>query len=210
MDKKVKETYACEGVVVAVGANASPDQTFRSDDDTDVAEQVQKASPSPVPPGPPTPPVVPYDEEEEADYSRFTPRRKALFTLILSLCAVLAPFASTGCLTAVPDIAATFNTTGSVINVSNGLFTGAMGISSFFWGSLGSYAGRRIVIRGSIITFFAFSLGCALAPNLAAFYAFRFLSGFSGTGMMVAGPAVIGDLYRPVSLSSPFPLSFCH
>jgi hypothetical protein len=139
---------------------------------------------------------------DEAIYDRFSRGRKRAFVAILSFCAILSPISSTGSLTAVPDIAAAFYTTGSVINISNGLYTAAMGLSAFLWGALSTLAGRRLVLLSSVISFFAFSLGTALAPNLAAFFAFRTLSGFGGTGLLVTGPGCIGDLYKPVGLLS--------
>jgi hypothetical protein len=141
----------------------------------------------------------PVSEPDESIYDRFSSRQKTGFTIILSLCGILVPIASTACLTAVPEIAIQFQSTGDVINISNGLFSGAMGISSFFWGSLGIFGGRRIVLRCGLVSFFGFSLGCALAPNLAAFFAFRILSGLSGTALIICGPGIIGDLYKPVS-----------
>lgn len=170
---------------VVVGPdNVLPPQVLSSqinDTDLEVAEQ------------------TPLNEDDDSMYNRFSSRRKALFSFILALCGILAPLATTGCLTAVPDIARTFHTSGSIINVSNGLYTGAMGISAFIWGVTSSLSGRKVVLLSSVTSFFFFSLGCALSPNLAAFFAFRTLSGFSGTGLLVCGPAVIGDLYKPVS-----------
>ncbi|ETS75759.1 hypothetical protein PFICI_12703 [Pestalotiopsis fici W106-1] len=141
-----------------------------------------------------------HEEQQAGDeviYDRFSRRKKRAFVAILSFCAILSPISSTGSLTAVPDIAAAFHTTGSVINISNGLYTAAMGLSAFLWGSLSTLAGRRLVLLSSVISFFAFSLGTALSPNLAAFFAFRTLSGFGGTGLLVTGPGCIGDLYKP-------------
>ena len=169
--------------IVVEDDKSRPSQLLSPINDTDVEVAEQRA----------------FDDGDDPIYYRFTSRRKALFSFILALCGILAPIATTGCLTAVPEIAATFHTTGSIINVSNGLYTGAMGISAFIWGVTSSLSGRKVVLLSSVISFFFFSLGCALSPNLAAFFAFRTLSGFSGTGLLVCGPAVIGDLYKPVS-----------
>jgi MFS family permease len=135
---------------------------------------------------------------DEALYDRFSQRRKTVIVAILSFCAILSPISSTGSLTAVPEIATSFRTTGSIINISNGLYTAAMGISAFLWGSLSTLGGRRVVLLSSVISFFLFSLGTALSPNLGAFFAFRTLSGFGGTGLLVTGPGCIGDMYKPV------------
>lgn len=50
----------------------------------------------------------------------------------------------------------------------------------------------------SAMLFTAFSIGTALAPNLAAFFVFRILTAFQGTVFLIVGSAVIGDIYKPV------------
>lgn len=42
-----------------------------------------------------------------------------------------------------------------------------------------------------------FSIATALAPNLAAFYAFRVLTAFQGVSFLVVGSISIGDIYEP-------------
>lgn len=144
--------------------------------------------------------VVKTVTDDDNVYDRFSRGQKRVFVAILSFCAILSPISSMGSLTAVPEIADAFGTTGSVINISNGLYTAAMGLSAFLWGALSTLSGRRIVLLASVVSFFLFSLGTALSPNLSAFFTFRTLSGFGGTGLLVTGPGVIGDLYRPVSM----------
>jgi MFS family permease len=50
----------------------------------------------------------------------------------------------------------------------------------------------------SLVLFFAFSIGTALAPNLAAFFIFRLLTAFQGTCLLIVGASVIGDMFKPV------------
>jgi MFS family permease len=52
---------------------------------------------------------------------------------------------------------------------------------------------------GSAALFTGFSIGTALAPNLASFFVFRILTAFQGTAFLIIGSAVIGDIYKPVS-----------
>jgi hypothetical protein len=51
----------------------------------------------------------------------------------------------------------------------------------------------------SAALFTGFSIGTALAPNLASFFIFRILTAFQGTAFLIIGSAVIGDIYKPVS-----------
>lgn len=72
-----------------------------------------------------------------------------------------------------------------------------MGISPCFYGPYGTIYGRKWVSVVSAALFTAFSIGTALAPNLAAFFVFRILTAFQGTAFLVIGSAVIGDIYKP-------------
>ncbi len=49
--------------------------------------------------------------------------------------------------------------------------------------------------------FVAFSVGSAVAPNLASFFIFRMLTAFQGTCLLIVGASVIGDIFRPVRIS---------
>lgn len=90
-------------------------------------------------------PVVSYIEPDDAIYDRLSLTRKHVITAILSLCGFLAPISSTTVLAAVPEVAATYNTTGTIINLSNALYMVFMGISPILWGPLGQTYGRRWV-----------------------------------------------------------------
>jgi hypothetical protein len=90
-------------------------------------------------------PVDPYFEAGDDIYNRFPHFRKIIITAVLSFCGFLAPISSTTVLSAVPEVAETFNTNGSIINLSNALYLIFMGISPMFWGPMGQIYGRRPV-----------------------------------------------------------------
>ncbi|EUC29512.1 hypothetical protein COCCADRAFT_106359 [Bipolaris zeicola 26-R-13] len=134
-------------------------------------------------------------------YNKFSNSRKLIIVAVVSFCSFLAPISSTTVLSAVPEVAATFHTDGSIINVSNALYMLFMGLSPCFYGPYGNIYGRKWVSVTSAALFTAFSIGTALAPNLAAFFVFRILTAFQGTAFLVIGSAVIGDIYKPVSIT---------
>lgn len=143
---------------------------------------------------------APHFEHHEAGdeiYERFPHHRKVIIVSIVSFCSFLAPISSTTVLAAVPEVAAYYNTTGTIINVSNAIFQLFMGLSPMFWGPIGQVYGRRWAQIGSAILFTAFSIGTALAPNLASFFIFRVLTAFQGTSFLIIGSSCIGDIYRP-------------
>jgi hypothetical protein len=78
-------------------------------------------------------------------YNRFSARRKMIIVAAMSFCSFLAPVSSTTVLSAVPEVAATFDTDGSVINISNALYMLFMGISPCFYGPYSNIYGRKWV-----------------------------------------------------------------
>jgi multidrug resistance protein len=135
--------------------------------------------------------------DDDEIYNKFSLRRKNIIVAVLSFCSFLAPVSSTTVLSAVPEVAATYNCDGSIVNISNALYMVFMGVSPMFYGPFGNIYGRRWISFSSAALFFAFSIGTALAPNLAAFFIFRILTAFQGTAFLVVGSSVIGDIYKP-------------
>jgi multidrug resistance protein len=144
-------------------------------------------------------PTVQYVATGDNDviYNRFSHGRKMVIVAVVSFCSFLAPISSTTVLSAVPEVAETFNTDGSIINISNALYMLFMGLSPCFYGPYGNIYGRKWVSVASATLFTGFSIGTALAPNLASFFVFRILTAFQGTAFLVIGSAVIGDIYKP-------------
>ncbi|KAJ5155573.1 hypothetical protein N7492_008376 [Penicillium capsulatum] len=140
---------------------------------------------------------VEFKEDDAEVYLRFSPARKVVILIVLSICSFLAPVSSTTVLSAIPEVAETFHSTESVLNGSNALYMAFMGIAAPFWGSFSQVWGRRPIFLVSGSLFVVFSLATALAPNLAAFYIFRVLTAFQGTSFLVVGSTAVGDIYEP-------------
>lgn len=88
-----------------------------------------------------------FVEVPDAIYDRIPNRRKLVIVALLSYCSFLAPISSTTVLSATPEVAAEFNTTGSIIDVTNALYMLFMGISPIVWGPFSEVWGRRMVRR---------------------------------------------------------------
>ena len=93
-----------------------------------------------------------FREPDAEQYLRFSPARKVFMVAIISFCSFLAPISSTSILSAIPEVASTYNTTGSIINASNALYIAFMGIASPFWGPISQVWGRRPVSSNSSST----------------------------------------------------------
>ncbi|KAL3468950.1 major facilitator superfamily domain-containing protein [Aspergillus californicus] len=131
------------------------------------------------------------------EFNRFSSKRKAVMVVIIAWTGLLSPMASTSVLSAIPNVAETYNTSGSVIGISNALYLVFMALSPCFWGPWCQTLGRRLSCLASTIGFVGASIGTALSPNIASFMVFRMLTAFVGTAILVIGPAIIRDLYPP-------------
>jgi multidrug resistance protein len=194
-------TAVREIVTLGDGLNADVDveKNDTSHEQPHGSKSCPETSPEAYPPGPDdaTADLEPVHSSRSI-YNRFTPRRKTIILFVLSFCGFVTPIASTAVLVAIPEVAATFQTTGVIINVSNGLFFVFMALSPIFWGPLAQTSfGRRNVFIVSSILLTAFSAGTAAAPNVAAYFIFRMLTAFQGTAYLVVGSVVIGDVFHP-------------
>ncbi|EWZ28243.1 major facilitator superfamily domain-containing protein [Fusarium oxysporum Fo47] len=68
-------------------------------------------------------------------------------------------------------------------------------LGPLFLSPLSEIYGRRIVLNLANIFFCAFTLGCALAPNLGSLITMRLLAGLGGSACLTLGAGVISDLF---------------
>lgn len=87
---------------------------------------------------------------DDSIYDRLTPSRKRVIVALVSYCSFLSPMGSTTVLSAIPEVAGEYGTTGTVINISSALYMLFMGISPCFWGPASQIFGRRWVSFGGV------------------------------------------------------------
>jgi MFS family permease len=68
-------------------------------------------------------------------------------------------------------------------------------LGPLFLSPLSEIYGRRILLNLANIFFCAFTLGCALAPNLGGLITMRLLAGLGGSACLTLGAGVISDLF---------------
>lgn len=124
--------------------------------------------------------------------------RKCLILFVVSWMTLTVTFSSTSLLPATPEIATEFNSSTEILNVINAGVLIAMGFSSFIWGPITDWIGRRNAYNAAIVVLCGCSAGTAAAIDLHMFIAMRLLSGFTGTFFMVAGQTIIADIFQPV------------
>jgi MFS family permease len=132
-------------------------------------------------------------------YRRFSNRRKILITMVLAFCAMLSPISSTMVLSAIPEVAETYDVSADLISLSNAAYLACMAMSAFIWGPVSSACGRRWVCIASAVQFCIFNVATALAPTLAAFYVFRILTALQSTCLLIVGNSCVGDIYEPTA-----------
>lgn len=124
--------------------------------------------------------------------------RKCVILFVVGWMTLTVTFSSTSLLSATPEIATEFDSSTEILNVINAGVLIAMGFSSFIWGPITDWIGRRNAYNAAIVVLCGCSAGTAAAINLHMFIAMRLLSGFTGTFFMVAGQTIIADIFRPV------------
>lgn len=119
-----------------------------------------------APPAAPVEPSTSFTEVPDHVYDVFSPRRKLAIVMLMSFCAFLAPVSSTTVLSATPEVAAEFGTSGSVVDVSNALYLLAMGVSPIVWGPFSEVWGRKVV-SFLFLVWSMFCFGPAWTPGKA-------------------------------------------
>ena len=129
-----------------------------------------------------------------------TPRQQAdrttlLLAAILAGLATLAPFSIDTYMPSFPSIGRAFAATPLEMQQTLSAYLLAFAFMTLFHGALADSFGRRPVILVGLVIFALASVGCALSQSLPQMLVFRALQGMSaGTGM-VAGRAMIRDIY---------------
>lgn len=133
----------------------------------------------------------------DAKYGRFSPTMKYLCVFMASLAGFLTPLSSLAYLPAVPEIAAQFNTTGEIINVSNAVYCIFMALSPCVFSPCSDVYGRKATFLVCTCLFTITTIIVGVSQNLAMFFVFRSLSAFFGTSFFSIGAHIIGDIFVP-------------
>lgn len=88
---------------------------------------------------------LPCQEVGDEIFDRLSRTRKAAIVAVLSFGAFLSPISSTSVLAATLEVAKDYDTTGSIINVSNAAYMVVMALSPLVWGPMSQVFGRRVV-----------------------------------------------------------------
>ncbi|CUS07474.1 unnamed protein product [Tuber aestivum] len=137
--------------------------------------------------------ATPHALAPEGQQEGLSHRRKAIIVLALCLCVFLAALDQTIITTAIPIIAAQFNSaTGYTWIGSSYLLTSAAFMPA--WGKLSDIWGRKPVLLSAATIFLIGSILCAAAQNLGMLLAGRVLQGLGAGGQLGLVNVTISDL----------------
>lgn len=127
-------------------------------------------------------------------YSQTPPRG---LTTIIALMTMIGPFTIDTYLPSFPDIEATYGVSRSLLSQSLGIYLAAFAFSTLAFGPLTDRFGRRVIIIFSLSLYILASVGCAMANNYSDFILYRIIQGVAAAGGLVAGRAIIRDVFSP-------------
>ncbi|CAH0059294.1 unnamed protein product [Clonostachys solani] len=121
------------------------------------------------------------------------------WVILFSVCWMALPmvFLSTSIMTAMPEIAASLNTTTTSISTANACVVAAMAASALIWLPISVLIGRRRAYIVATVILILCAMGCALARNLASLTAVWAIGATTGPFFLVAGQTILADIFEP-------------
>ncbi|PSN72767.1 MFS general substrate transporter [Corynespora cassiicola Philippines] len=143
--------------------------------------------------------LVGWDSQEDTENPRnFAQNRKWFILGLVSAITFLSPLSSSIFAPGITFVNEQFNNTSQILSsFTVSIFVLGFCVGPLFLSPLSEIFGRRIVLNVANVFFCAFSLGCALAPNLTGLIIMRFLAGVGGSACLTIGAGVISDLFIP-------------
>jgi MFS transporter, DHA1 family, multidrug resistance protein len=120
--------------------------------------------------------------------------RLPLFVLLLGSITAIGPLSIDLYLPAFPTLATDLHTTQTMIQLTLTACLIGLATGQAFIGPLSDAVGRRRPLLAGMVGYTVASVGCALAPNIEALTAGRFLQGFAGSAGAVLAQALLRDL----------------
>ncbi len=122
-----------------------------------------------------------------ADYNRLV--------VILGALTAMGPLAIDLYLPALPAIARDLATTPASVQVSLAMYFVGIALGQAFYGPLSDRWGRKRALYFGLVVFVLASVGCALAADVRALIAFRFLQALGGCAPLVVPRAIVRDYF---------------
>jgi MFS transporter, DHA1 family, multidrug resistance protein len=115
--------------------------------------------------------------------------------LVLGALTAMGPLAIDTYLPALPTIAREMRTTTATVQISLSVYFIGIALGQAVYGPLSDRLGRKPALYLGLTMFIAASIGCALARDVEALIAFRFLQALGGCAPLVIPRAVVRDYF---------------
>ena len=117
--------------------------------------------------------------------------------LILGALTAFTPLAVDMYLPALPAMARQLAAGDGAVQLTLASFFLGIAIGQLFYGPISDRVGRKPPLYFGIVTFVIASAACALAPNVEALVALRFVQALGGCAGIVISRAIVRDLFQP-------------
>jgi DHA1 family bicyclomycin/chloramphenicol resistance-like MFS transporter len=124
-----------------------------------------------------------------------SPGRRGLLIVVLGALTALAPLTIDMYAPGFPRMSQSLHTSDAAVQLSMTAFLAGLAAGQFLLGPLSDSIGRRRVLVGGGLAYVAFSLACAIAPDIAILIAVRFLAGGAVAAGSAVSRAVISDRF---------------
>ncbi|CAG7918365.1 unnamed protein product [Penicillium olsonii] len=145
-------------------------------------------------------------ENDPLNPYNFSYARRMVATLLVTALAFIVGAASAIESGVLPQITEAYGVSEVVGSLVTGVYLLGFAAGSLVSGPLSEILGRNAVYAGSLTLFMIFIMGSALAPNLGAQLAFRFLAGIFGCPPLTCAGGTIADLWNPLEKTITFPI----
>jgi len=120
---------------------------------------------------------------------------------VLGALSAFGPLSMDMYLPATPTIAADLHASQSQVQLTLSACLAGLAFGQLVAGPLSDSLGRRRPLLAGLVAFAILSVACALAPDIGALIAFRFLQGAAGAAGVVLSLAMVRDLYEGTELA---------
>jgi len=120
-----------------------------------------------------------------------------LTVVLLAMLTAFGPLSIDMYLPAFNDIADSFRTTTSAVELSLTAFFFGLFIGQLLYGTVSDRYGRKPPLYVGLVIYILASLACALAPNLEFLIAARFVQAIGACAGLVIARAMVRDMYTP-------------
>ncbi|OGE54577.1 hypothetical protein PENARI_c006G07523 [Penicillium arizonense] len=146
------------------------------------------------------------DENDPLNPRNHSTTSRMVATLLVTALAFIVGAASAIESGVLPQITETYHVSEVVGSLVTGIYLLGFAAGSLVSGPLSEILGRNAVYAGSLTLFMIFIMGSALAPNIGAQLAFRFLAGIFGCPPLTCAGGTIADLWNPLEKTITFPM----